>query len=112
MIPFRFKPFRGPDVFFPRQTRCCPGIERVNTHPPLVDSAQNPEAIQFVKGLLGILFTFHLDFSQRLEFKEIPWRMLKGIRNVLAHEYFGVDLDIIWKTIKDDLPKLKKQLID
>lgn len=54
----------------------------------------------------------HLPPEIQNEFKEIPWRMMKGIRNVLAHEYFGVDLDIIWKTIKDDLPKLKKQLID
>jgi uncharacterized protein with HEPN domain len=42
--------------------------------------------------------------------ENIPWRMMKGIRNVLVHEYFGVDLEIIWKTIKHDLPALKKQL--
>ena len=37
--------------------------------------------------------------------------MMKGIRNVLAHEYFGIDLEIVWKTVKDDLPILKKQLL-
>jgi uncharacterized protein with HEPN domain len=35
---------------------------------------------------------------------------MKGIRNVLAHEYFGIDLKIIWKTVKEDLPALKKLL--
>jgi len=37
--------------------------------------------------------------------------MIKGIRNILANEYFGIDLEIIWKTVKDDLPILKKRLL-
>jgi uncharacterized protein with HEPN domain len=36
--------------------------------------------------------------------------MMKGIRNILAHEYFGVDLEIVWKTVKKDLPGLTKRL--
>ena len=45
------------------------------------------------------------------QFGDVPWRMMKGIRNILAHEYFGVDLEIIWKTVTNDLPILKKQLM-
>ena len=30
---------------------------------------------------------------------------------MLAHEYFGIDLEIVWKTVKDDLPILKKRLL-
>jgi len=37
--------------------------------------------------------------------------MMKGIRHILAHEYFGIDLEIIWKTVKEDLPILKKRLL-
>ena len=37
--------------------------------------------------------------------------MMKGIRNILAHEYFGIDLEIVWKTVKEDLPILKKRLL-
>jgi len=33
-----------------------------------------------------------------------------GLRNIIAHEYFGVDLKIIWKTIKERLPELSKHL--
>ena len=43
-------------------------------------------------------------------FGDVPWRMMKGLRNILAHEYFAVDLDILWKTVNDDLPLLKKRL--
>ena len=44
------------------------------------------------------------------QYKDIPWSMMKGIRNVVAHEYFGIDLEIVWKTVKEDLPVLKKLL--
>jgi uncharacterized protein with HEPN domain len=39
---------------------------------------------------------------------EIPWKDMVGLRNILIHEYFGVDLGIVWSTIKQDLPLLKK----
>ena len=37
---------------------------------------------------------------------EIPWREMGDMRNVVIHEYFGVDLQIIWETIRNDLPPL------
>jgi len=52
----------------------------------------------------------HLPIEIQEQYKDIPWGMMKGIRNVLAHEYFGIDLKIIWKTVKEDLPALKKLL--
>ena len=35
---------------------------------------------------------------------------MRGMRNVAIHEYFFVDLEIIWTTVKDDLPRLKQQV--
>ena len=37
---------------------------------------------------------------------EVPWRYMKGVRNLLAHEYFGVDVGILWQTIQEDLPAI------
>lgn len=37
---------------------------------------------------------------------EVDWQDIKDFRNLLTHEYFGVDLEIVWKIIQDDLPGL------
>jgi len=44
------------------------------------------------------------------QFTEVPWYQMRGMRNVLIHEYFGLDDEVIWKTIQDDLPFLKKTI--
>lgn len=46
----------------------------------------------------------------RKEHSNIQWNEISGMRNFLIHEYFGVDLHLIWNTIKNDIPKLKKQM--
>lgn len=47
------------------------------------------------------------DIKQK--YKEINWKDIMGMRNIIAHGYFGVDLEIIWKTIKEKLPELKNK---
>lgn len=39
---------------------------------------------------------------------EIPWRAIAGFRNVLVHDYLGIDLDIVWDVVKRDIPVLKQ----
>lgn len=38
---------------------------------------------------------------------EVPWPQIVAMRNVLVHEYFGVDLGEVWRTVEHDLPSLK-----
>jgi uncharacterized protein with HEPN domain len=35
---------------------------------------------------------------------ELPWREITDMRNKLMHEYFGANLEVVWKTVKEDLP--------
>lgn len=48
--------------------------------------------------------------SFRETYTTIPWKQITGMRDILSHQYFGVDLDLTWEVIKGDLPKLKKQI--
>ena len=46
----------------------------------------------------------------RKKYPALPWSQMKGMRNKLIHEYFGVNVKVIWKTVKEDLPPLKEIL--
>ena len=41
---------------------------------------------------------------------EVPWARIAGLRNRIVHDYFGLDLEIIWQILQVDLPQLKSQL--
>ena len=45
-----------------------------------------------------------------LQYPDIQWRDIVDFRNLLIHQYFGVDLEIVWKTIHEDLPALKNAI--
>jgi len=40
----------------------------------------------------------------------IPWRRIAGLRNVLAHQYLGVDLHLLWNIVGNELPRLREAL--
>ncbi|MEL6937625.1 MAG: HepT-like ribonuclease domain-containing protein [Cyanobacteria bacterium J06598_1] len=42
--------------------------------------------------------------------KHIPWESIVGFRNLVVHEYFRVDLDVVWDIVANDLPTLKLQI--
>jgi len=40
----------------------------------------------------------------KASYDEIPWREMSGMRDKLVHDYMGVDVEVVWKTVKEDLP--------
>ena len=50
-----------------------------------------------------------LNFTKK--YPQVNWRESAGMRDVVVHEYFGVDLNIIWRTLGKDLPVFKEQIL-
>jgi len=52
----------------------------------------------------------HVPDNIQSSYPEVPWFEAKAMRNIIAHEYFRVDLKIVWKTAKESLPVLAEQI--
>jgi len=52
----------------------------------------------------------HVPVEIQTRYPDVPWHQMRGIRNILIHEYFGVDDEVIWEAIQKDLPFLEKSL--
>lgn len=56
--------------------------------------------------------TQRLSPETKTEHAEVPWQSIAGFRNVLVHDYLGVDLDIVWDVVIRDVPALKRVVLD
>lgn len=54
--------------------------------------------------------TRHLSPEFREARPEVPWRLMSDFRNKLIHDYFGLDLEVIWRTATEDTPVLLAQV--
>ena len=54
--------------------------------------------------------TRHIPASTRRRYPQIPWQDMVAMRNKLIHEYFGVDLEVLWRTVQEDLPRLSNAI--
>jgi uncharacterized protein with HEPN domain len=52
----------------------------------------------------------HVPDEFHTRYPEIPWYKMKAMRNIMAHEYFRVDLEIIWRTACESLPPLVEKI--
>jgi uncharacterized protein with HEPN domain len=66
----------------------------------------------------AVLFNLHiigeaanrLDAGFRAQHPAVPWSAAIGMRNVIVHGYFAVNLEIVWNTVTEDLPPFKAQI--
>lgn len=82
---------------------------RGQTKKDLFKDGQLQDAIARRFGIIGEA-TSNISEKIKEDYPKIPWHKLAGMRNVIVHEYFGVDYDLVWKIIKKDLPALKTKI--
>lgn len=90
-------------------------IERINEY---VESREQFYASHLVQDAVTRNLQILAESSQRLphnvkdQHPGIPWRAISGFRNILVHDYLGLDIDAIWGVIEQDLPPLESSLTE
>jgi uncharacterized protein with HEPN domain len=56
--------------------------------------------------------TKQLPLTVRREYPKVPWKDMAGMRDKLIHGYFGVQLNVVWKTIKERLPQVQPLVVE
>ncbi len=72
------------------------------------DFGDNEEKIFAVVRALEIIgeAARHIPKAWRDKYPRVPWKQVVGMRDKITHEYFAVDLEVVWKTLHEDLPLL------
>ena len=92
--------------------RAINSIQQCTTGMSLADFEANETAVQAVLYNLIVIgeaaINIPTDIQEQLP--ELPWRLMSDMRNLIAHEYFRVDPEIVWDTIQNNLPQLIEPL--
>lgn len=54
----------------------------------------------------------HIPLTIQKQFPSIPWKRMIGLRNIISHGYFGIDMSIIWEIITQNLPETKPLIFE
>ena len=84
-------------------------IESFTVNMTFADFTKDKKTINAVVRSIEIIgeATKKIPKSLKNEYPSIPWKKMAGIRDKMIHEYFGVDLESVYKTIREDIPPLK-----
>ena len=94
-------------------------IERVRRYAGRVKNLQGLEKDQLVQDAIVRALAVIGEAAGRMQkvapefvaaHPEVPWSLMRGMRNKIIHDYFDVAWDVVWNTIQQDLPPLLKQI--
>lgn len=103
---------KDPTVFLKHVLECINLIEKYSKNLSKEDFKSNIELQDAIIRRLEIIgeATRNLPDEFKSNYSDIQWKQIIAARNILAHFYFGIDLNTIWNIVKNDLPQLKKQV--
>lgn len=115
MTEFSARPSVPPRAWRDRVEDIIQAVERVLTYTQSMDSdtfARDQRTIDAVVRNLEVIgeASTHIPADVQERYSDVPWREMRTMRNLLSHAYFTVDTDVVWKTVREDLPGLVASL--
>lgn len=104
---------KEPKVFIEHIIECIELIENYakgKTKEDFLNSTQLQDAIIRRIEIIGEAVK-NLAEEFKNNYPEIPWRKIAGTRDMLVHEYFGIDLELTWEVVQRDIPDLKRKIL-
>ena len=92
-----------------RLIRSLPNIKGFSNPDQLNDDQLSFDAVLMNFIIIGEMVA-KLSEDCKASHSSIEWSKIKGFRNLVAHDYFGIDAEEVWQIINNDLPKLKKDI--
>ena len=93
-------------------------LDAVNDIESFVDNMTYEEFIKDRKTLNAVVRSIeiigeaskNIPETMKAKHKELPWKQMTGMRDKLIHAYFGVDVETLWKAVKENIPPLKQSI--
>ncbi len=103
---------RDPNLYFEDISDAVDRIEEYTQGLSFNDFSKDHKTIDAVVRNLSVIGEAVGNLPEQIKqtHTDIPWNEISGMRNKIIHEYFGVDEEILWETIKKDLPPLRIQI--
>ncbi|TAN62411.1 DUF86 domain-containing protein [bacterium] len=95
-------------------------IDSLNDIEAFVDNASYSDFLKDKKTINAVVRSIEimgeavkkLPLALKNKYHSIPWKKIAGMRDKLIHEYFGVDLEILWTAAKRDVPLLREKMLE
>lgn len=85
------------------------GVVQGKTQQDIIDNELLGKGIVRSLEIIGEA-TKKLPDDLRVNYPQIPWEEMAGMRDVLIHNYFGIDYDVVWNTVTKDIPELLHEI--
>jgi len=99
---------RNFDLYLDDIITACSRIQRYTRRLTLAKIKKDDKTLDAVVRNLEVIgeAVKHVPASFRNQHSHIEWKKIAGLRDILIHEYFGIDVDIVWDVVRNHLPHL------